>query len=183
MTTPQALIFLIVSSLLIFVCRHQLLNPRCHGFYRFFAFEGILALALLNIQLDGRDFLSPLRLISGALMLGSLAVVIISLRQLTHAGQLQRNNTPENFTFENTLQLVTDGVYRYVRHPMYTSLLLLGWGLFFQAPSLLGAAIATEISLFLICTIQAEEAENRQFFGSEYQRYQQSNKMLIPFLL
>lgn len=181
--TPQIFIFLIVSCLLVIVCRHQLLNPRCHGFYRFFAFLGILALALLNIQFDGRDLFSPLRLLSGALMLSSLAVVIISLRQLTRVGQKERQDTPENFTFENTLQLVTDGVYRYVRHPMYTSLLLLCWGLFFQQPSLLGAAIALEVSLFLICTILVEEKENRQFFGEEYQHYQQSNKMLIPFLL
>ncbi|WP_439133123.1 methyltransferase family protein [Pseudomaricurvus sp.] len=183
MITPQTLIFLIVSGILLVICRHQLLNPRCHGFYRFFAFEGILALALLNIQFDDRDLLSPMRLISGALMLSSLAVVIISLRQLKQAGQAKRQDAPENFTFENTLQLITDGVYGYVRHPMYTSLLLLGWGLFFQDPSLLSAAIATEVSLFLICTILAEEKENRQFFGENYLRYQQSNKMLIPFLL
>lgn len=181
--TPQLLIFILVSGVLIYICRRQLINPGCHGFYRFFALEGIFALALLNLAIDGRNLFSPLRLLSGLLMTSSLVLVIVSLRQLKQGGADRRRDCPENFTFENTVQLVTHGIYHYVRHPMYTSLLLLGWGLFLQDPSWLAAMIALQVTLMLICTVQVEERENRSFFGEAYVRYQRSNKMLIPFVL
>lgn len=181
--TPQVLVFIILSAVLMFICRRQLTNPSCHGFYRFFAVEGILALALLNLAFDGRDFFGPLRLLSGLLMCGSLVVVVISLQQLRQGGEALRDDCPENFTFENTLQLVTHGIYQYIRHPMYTSLLLLAWGIFLQDPSWLAAVIALEVSLMLICTIKVEERENQRFFGKDYVQYQQTNKMMIPFVL
>lgn len=181
--TPQLAIFIVATGVLMFICRRQLINPGCHGFYRFFALEGILALALLNLAIEGRDLFTPLRLLSGLFMTSSLVLVIVSLRQLQQGGKNRRNDCPENFTFENTVQLVTHGIYQYVRHPMYTSLLLLAWGIFLQDPSWLAAIIALEVSLMLICTIRVEEQENRVFFGEAYVHYQQSNKMLIPFVL
>lgn len=181
--TLQFVTFVVVSCVLLFICRRQLTNPRCHGFYRFFALEGILALALLNLALEGRDLFTPLRLLSGLLMTGSLVLVVVSLQQLKQGGKDLRDDCPENFTFENTVQLVNHGIYQYVRHPMYTSLLLLGWGVFLQDPSWLAAVIALEVTLMLICTIRVEEQENRSFFGEAYVQYQQSNKMLIPFVL
>lgn len=181
--TPQLVLFVVISGVLMFICRRQLTNPRCHGFYRFFALEGILALTLLNLAIEDRDLFTPLRLLSGLLMTGSLVLVIVSLQHLKQGGENVRSECPENFTFENTVQLVSDGIYQYVRHPMYTSLLLLGWGVFLQDPSWLAAIIALEVSLMLICTIRVEEEENRVFFGEAYVQYQQSNKMLIPFVL
>jgi hypothetical protein len=40
--------------------------------------------------------------------------------------------------FEKTTQLVTTGVFKYIRHPLYSSLLLLAWGVFFKHPSWVG---------------------------------------------
>jgi len=45
------------------------------------------------------------------------------LRKLGNARE--RVESPENFTFENTTNLVEDGIYHYIRHPLYGSLLLL----------------------------------------------------------
>jgi protein-S-isoprenylcysteine O-methyltransferase Ste14 len=85
--------------------------------------------------------------------------------------------------FEETTTLVLRGAYKYIRHPLYASLLLLGWGTFFKGPSLLGGSLALVISSFLIATARAEEAENLGKFGSDYAHYMQSTKMFIPFLL
>ncbi|MCK7540462.1 MAG: hypothetical protein MZV63_61010 [Marinilabiliales bacterium] len=38
------------------------------------------------------------------------------------------------FRFEKTTELVTSGIYRYIRHPMYSSLLLLAWGIWLKQP-------------------------------------------------
>ncbi len=40
--------FVVLSLVLVFISRSSLRAPRSHGFYRFFAWEFILALFLLN---------------------------------------------------------------------------------------------------------------------------------------
>ncbi len=77
-----------------------------------------------------------------------------------------------------------DGLYRYMRHPGYTGLLLevIGWCIFFQTK--LGA-IATVI--FLIPAgyyrIKIEEQTLEKAFGEEYKLYKKKVKALIPFIL
>ena len=85
--------------------------------------------------------------------------------------------------FEKTTALVTVGAYRYIRHPLYSSLLFLAWGIFFKDPSWAGGLLAMAASLFLVVTARAEEAEDRRYFGETYQKYMQETKMFIPFLL
>ena len=54
---------------------------------------------------------------------------------------------PENLAFENTVKLVEVGLYRFIRHPMYASLLLLAWGAFLKHPLFLtfGLALLTTL--------------------------------------
>lgn len=47
----------------------------------------------------------------------------------------QREADPQLLAFERTSTPVTTGIYRYIRHPLCSSLLLLAWGLFFKAPT------------------------------------------------
>ena len=85
-------------------------------------------------------------------------------------------------TFEKTTALVTTGLYRYIRHPLYSSLLLLTWGVFFKIPAWSGGLLALAATLFLVATARADEAECIRFFGSSYQEYMKHTKMFVPFL-
>ena len=86
------------------------------------------------------------------------------------------------FEFEKTTALVTGGIYRYIRHPLYSSLLLLAWGIFFKRPDLTGLLLAPTASLFLIVTASIEEQENIRYFGQAYQEYMKRTRKFIPFL-
>ena len=93
-----------------------------------------------------------------------------------------REAEPNLLAFEKTTQLVTSGIYRYIRHPLYSSLLLLAWGIFFKHPELTPLILAVTATAFLIFTAKADEAECIRFFGPPYQEYMQRTKMFIPYL-
>jgi protein-S-isoprenylcysteine O-methyltransferase Ste14 len=83
---------------------------------------------------------------------------------------------------ESTTTLVIVGAYKYIRHPLYSSLLFLAWGVFFKAPSILGGILAAVATAFLVTTARIEESENVQKFGVEYAAYMKTTRMFIPFL-
>ena len=90
---------------------------------------------------------------------------------------------PENLTFENTVHLVDVGLYRFIRHPMYASLLFLAWGAFFKHPAVLSFFLVVLTTAFLVATAKVEEKENLRFFGKSYLNYCRRSKMFIPFVL
>jgi protein-S-isoprenylcysteine O-methyltransferase Ste14 len=168
---------------LVYVSRASLVVPGSHGFFRFFAWVAILGLALLNIDLWFRDPLSWHQMISWVLLIISAFLVIVGVRLLKREGEPdeQRDEVPL-VAFEKTTALVTTGTYRYIRHPLYSSLLFLAWGIFFKAPSWLGGLLALAATLFLVATARVEEAENIRFFGEAYREYMTRTKMFVPYL-
>ena len=102
---------------------------RTHGFYRFFAFECILVLILLNADRWLTNPSSPAQVASWLLLLSSAALALQGARGLVIVGKPARiNRREEEIGIEATTTLVTVGAYRYIRHPLYASLLFLGWG-------------------------------------------------------
>jgi protein-S-isoprenylcysteine O-methyltransferase Ste14 len=78
-------------------------------------------------------------------------------------------------------RIVRAGMYRYVRHPSYTGLLLafFGFGLHFRSWLSL-IAIVVPITAALLYRIKVEEAALREAFGSEYTEYAAGTKRLVP---
>src|ERR1035437_2601530 len=172
------------SVVLAFVSRASLRAPGSHGFYRFFAWELMLVLVVLNA--DGW-FGAPLtadQIVGGILMNISLLLVVIGYLSLRQFGKQDetRDDAPL-LRFEKTTVLVTHGIYRYIRHPMYSSLIFLCWGLFFSHLSWLSGIIALTASVFLVITALAEESENIRYFGAPYRKYMKLTKLFVPFLL
>jgi len=168
-------IFAVVSAGIVYLSWPSLHDRQSHGFYRFFAFESILILILLNAGHWFSAPFAPHQIVSWVLLIGSLFLVLHGFYLLRVVGQ------PEG-QIEDTTRLVTVGAYRYIRHPLYSSLLLLGWGAFFKAPSLTGLLLAGVATASLVATARVEEAENRQKFGEAYAAYMKTTKRFIPFL-
>ncbi|MFC2023322.1 methyltransferase family protein [Chloroflexota bacterium] len=179
----KVVVFVLASLALAYVSRASILVPRSHGFYRFFAWEAILGQALLNVGIWFRDPLSWHQIISWVLLMVSLCLVIEGVRLLKGKGRPDtERNEPPLISFEKTTRLVSVGVYRYIRHPMYSSLLFLAWGIFFKGPSWIGAVLAAAATLFLVITARIEEDEDKRFFGPKYEEYMIQTKMFIPYL-
>jgi len=180
----QVIAFLIGSAGLIYISRASLRAPRSHGFYRFFAWECILALFLLNVDVWFQTPLAWYQLISWLLLALCLVPLFWGVRMLRARGKpvAQREAEPQLLAFEMTSSLVTSGIYHYIRHPLYSSLLLLTWGIFFKALAWPGLFIAIAATLLLFATAKADEAECLRFFGTPYQEYMKRSKRFVPFV-
>jgi protein-S-isoprenylcysteine O-methyltransferase Ste14 len=180
----QIVAFVAGSAGLVVVSRASLRAPRSHGFYRFFAWEFILALVLLNLPVWFVDPLALHQVISWLLLIVCLVPLVLGVRTLRAHGRpvTQRAVEPQLLAFEKTSRLVTTGLYRYIRHPLYSSLLLLTWGTFFKVPALPGGVLALAATACLVATARADERECLRFFGPDYRDYMRRTKRFVPFL-
>lgn len=179
------ILFAAGSLLLIAISWKSLRDPQSHGFYRFFAWETILVLFLLNAKFWFYKPFSWNQILAWLLLLLSLIPLGFGIRSLRTNGKpaMTREGDPSLLAFEKTTILVTSGIYRYIRHPLYSSLFLLTWGIFFKFPSLLPGILSVISSLFLLLTAKADEAECIHYFGSSYADYMKHTKMFVPYLL
>ncbi len=77
--------------------------------------------------------------------------------------------------------LVTAGPYRFIRHPIYSSVCLFMWVSTAGHPSALSIGLALVVSLGAAVRIVAEEALLRVRY-QEYAAYASRTKRLIPFV-
>lgn len=183
----RVLIFAVVSAALVYVSRASLRVPGSHGFYRFFAWESILALIFLNFVSFRQWFDDPFsvrQLISWVLLIGCIVPGLYGVNLLRGQGKpvAERTDDAPLVWIEKTTELVTTGVFKYIRHPLYCSLLLVTWGVFFKRPSWVAGGLALCATAFLLATAKAEELENILYFGDAYREYMQHSKMFIPFV-
>ena len=179
----KVIAFIVASAGLTWVSWPSLRGLRFHGFYRFFAWEAILVLVLLHIELWFHEPFGPNQLISWFLLAVSLFLASQGFLLLRMAGKPDSKRDDSSLVgIEKTTELVTKGAYRYIRHPLYSSLLFGAWGAFFKRPSWLGFLLAMITVFLLAMTAKVEEAENIRFFGAQYRSYMKQTKMFIPFL-
>jgi protein-S-isoprenylcysteine O-methyltransferase Ste14 len=181
----QWIAFVLGSVILVAISWKSLQHPDSHGFYRFFAWEAILGLVIINLPQWFSHWLAWYQIISWILLFGCLVPLIFGVQSLRTKGKPDKEKRPDShlLAFERTTKLVTSGIYKFIRHPLYSSLFLLAWGIFFKAPSQTGITLTLLATLFLYATAKADEAECVQTFGTEYQEYMKRTKMFVPYVL
>jgi protein-S-isoprenylcysteine O-methyltransferase Ste14 len=79
-------------------------------------------------------------------------------------------------------QLITHGIYRLTRNPIYFGAILVFSGLPIYAASVYGFVSSIAILPILFFRIKMEEKMLADYFGDEYGVYRKNTKRLIPFL-
>ena len=79
-------------------------------------------------------------------------------------------------------EIVREGIYSKMRHPMYVSEVLLYFGLLCLNLSLLAAVVYILIVIFLYAICRYEEKLLLAYFGDEYKNYMKEVSMWIPRL-
>ncbi|MDZ7400942.1 MAG: isoprenylcysteine carboxylmethyltransferase family protein [candidate division KSB1 bacterium] len=164
-----------LCSILFLLYSWKSLKSYCnHGFFRFFAFEGILILVLLNVNYWFDQPFVFRQIISWLLLTISLVLAIHGFYLLHIIGKPRQN-------FEDTSVLVKVGAYRYIRHPLYASLLAGAWGAWLKHISIVSVLLVLLITGLLYATAKIEEKENLEKFGDAYRDYMKNSRMFIPF--
>jgi len=172
----KLVIFAIGTLGVVFISLHSASKLCSYGFLRFFAFESIIVLILYNVEYWFRNPFSIIQIISWLLIIASVFVVSSGFYMLRKLGE------PKD-VIDDTAVLVKQGIYKYIRHPLYSSLILLAWGAFLKDISLVSFALALVASVLPVAIAKVEEKDNIQKFGDNYSSYIKTTKMFIPFII
>ncbi|MBI5581972.1 MAG: isoprenylcysteine carboxylmethyltransferase family protein [Deltaproteobacteria bacterium] len=180
----KAIVFCILSLPLITLSWRTLFSLKKHGLYRLLVWECILWLAVQNHRYLIVEEFDLQQLISSALMIASLVFVLSAVFIMREKGGVSRQRSDHAlFGFEKTTVLIESGIFKHVRHPMYSSLLLLAWGVLLRH---------IEVTLFMVALAATgsgvfaaliEEKENLAYFGESYRHYMLKTKMFIPYVI
>lgn len=177
------ILFLVLSVPVILVSWRSLVNFRSHGFYRFFSWECILWLFVCNYRVWFTDPFGINQLLSWFLLILSAWVVIAGVLKLKKAGKAKNSRDDKDlYGFEKTTELVDTGIFKYIRHPLYASLLYLTWGIFFKHITVGTLVVSIFSSVFLYITARYDEKECIAYFGDKYRDYMARSKRFVPFV-
>jgi len=161
-----------------------LFSLKVHGFYRFLAWECIIWLFASNYPFWFRDPFSLQQVISWIFLIASGYLAIAGAILLKKQGKKEISRDDKAlFQFEKTSELVDRGIYTYIRHPLYSSLLFLTWGIFMKHTSYFLLLIAILSTAFLFITAILDERECVQYFGEKYRDYMKRSKRFVPHIL
>lgn len=97
-----------------------------------------------------------------------------------------KHNKPGNFNItpeiKENASLITTGAYRYIRHPMYFSVLVMMLGVVVSKPMLFSFVIY----VFLVVTLFLKAKKEEMLWmehSIEYRNYMRKTKRIIPFVL
>jgi len=179
----RLVIFGILSLPVIIISRRTLFTVKSHGFYRFFSWECILWLFVSNCLFWFNEPFNIRQIFSWIFLFYAVYLVIVGVVLLKRKGKpVKIRKEKELFHFEKTSELIDQGIFKYIRHPLYSSLLFLTWGIFLKNTTTSLLFIALLSSIFLYLTAIFDERECVHFFGNPYREYMKRTKRFIPFI-
>jgi len=148
--------------------------------YNIIAIITLLPILLLPILLIDEEIYRipfPWVILTLAIQLLAVIILLIGIRQtgLNSFIGLSQLLLPED---TSPPRLVTGGLYRYVRHPLYTAGLVIIWLIPIMSYNLL--ALILGLTVYIYIGIYFEERKLLVEFGDAYAVYREQTPMLIP---
>ena len=146
-------------------------------------FAAVTMILILVFQFAMRSrllFNMPLwgKVLTGVPLVAGLAIMLAMIRKyffyLSGIGVF--------YTTQPEAVLPTNGLHRYMRHPLYTGTLLFIWSLFLLMPYLNHLLACIIITIYTLLGARIEEQKLVEQFGEKYIAYQKQVPMILPRL-
>jgi len=143
--------------------------------YSILATVGLVALLLVNASIQAAYYFEP----AGAPRYISLLLTTVGVMVMQRAFRNYRLKAFLGFESEDS-RLRTTGALAWVRHPIYSGLILVTLGFFLFIPNLPTLITCTAILLYLPVGIYLEEKKLIREFGDAYRKYRHEVPALVP---
>ncbi len=111
-----------------------------------------------------------------------LALIVIGFTILFVAAGTLRRFYASTLVIRKDHQLITHGVYRFTRHPIYLGVIMVCIGVPVYASSLYGLLIMSALIPLILNRIRMEERLLSEEFGDAHRTYKEATSKLIPFI-
>ena len=150
--------------------------------YNFIAVVTLLPILVLPVLLIDKELYRipfPWVILTMIVQLLAVIAIIVGVKQtgMTSFVGLHQLLLPED---TSPPKMVTGGLYRYVRHPLYTAGLVIIWLMPIMTCNLLALNIG--LTGYILVGAYFEERKLLAEFGEEYAAYRQHTPMLVPGL-
>lgn len=146
--------------------------------YNLFAAISFLPILYLMITLPDQTLYQVPAPFNVLMRLGQGISLILLILAVFETDLLSFAGLRQIFEVEKKGPLMTGGLYRYVRHPLYTFSLLILW----LSPSMTlnSFVVYLALTIYILVGIKFEERKLVREFGEEYVDYRSTTPMLIP---
>jgi protein-S-isoprenylcysteine O-methyltransferase Ste14 len=143
-----------------------------------------ISLLLTSFNLPHIPFLSfsfipklmIIQIISVIFVIIGFLIAIISRKTLA-------SNWSSNIDLKKDHELITNGIYGYVRHPIYSGFLSMALGTLIYTGTISSSIFFIVMLIFIIFKIKEEEELLTKNFGKDYEDYKKRVKSIVPYIL
>lgn len=148
--------------------------------YNIFGVISFLPILYLLIALPDRNLYQVPAPFSYLMRLGQFISILLLFTAAMQTDVLSFAGLRQLFEEEKPGRLITEGLYGFVRHPLYMFSLLILW--LSPTLSLNSFVVYVGLTLYILIGILFEERKLLREFGKNYEEYRSSTPMLIPGL-
>jgi protein-S-isoprenylcysteine O-methyltransferase Ste14 len=153
------------------------------GYSRIFSITSILTLVISIYLMSFSDwlyFLTNPELLNPLLLITGILIIIIGIVIASLASRQISVSTVADMRSDRKPELISDGIYAKVRHPMYLSTILMFFGLALVYPFLNVTLYCLSMSSYILVGTYFEERKLILYYGDEYLNYMKTTGFLLP---
>ena len=148
-------------------------------YYTIFSFASfITVLVYLFLIPSPKLFATGIGVIIAGLLVSASGLILMSICIIKYFMQL--SGLRELFENKMSDELMTSGIHKMVRHPLYTGTFIFIWGLFILYPYVSTLITDIIITVYTLIGLHFEEKKLESQFGEKYLEYKNHVPMLIP---
>jgi protein-S-isoprenylcysteine O-methyltransferase Ste14 len=149
-------------------------------FYSIFSGVALLPMLALTVMIPDQVLYTIPRPWSSLTLLIQVISVLLLVYSLLQTGAFQFVGLSQALGLETRERLNTKGLYRFMRHPLYTFSLLVLW--LTPEMSRNSLLLFAALTIYIIIGAQFEERKLEKLFGDTYRRYKLRTSFMIPFI-